>query len=256
VTVTATPVATPTSAPTELPAATATPTPLPTIAWTTLAYKAGGSSAAISGTLAGGGNAITLSAVSGKFESTKEANYFAYTTVSGDFTLIARVSSISQEMKVSTSYQYRAGLQLCDGCTSEAITPAPAYAQSSLGVYAAATMYPVYAHRLSAGASYAKNAFATKEIVTAGSSLYLKLVRAGSTYQAFYSTDGGVSWVAQGASSTAEFTSLPSALQVGFFAAPGLAKDTSITFDNISIKCGTSETDTSCWSGAASGKKR
>jgi hypothetical protein len=198
--------------------------------WIGSALVLGQSTTTITGALNSSTNStVNFSAALGKFESAKDAFYFVGKDVTGDFTFIANLSQMTSALKVSSSDQYRVGIMLCTDCST---TAASANAQIGLSSPTLATeTVIVNSHRLVAGGSVNKEHLSV--VASAGASLYFKIVRVGSIYTSYYSTDGGLNYV-QGR--TGDFsTAIGSTAKIGFFAAPGDAATNTIGFADISL---------------------
>ncbi|MFT4174662.1 MAG: hypothetical protein QM639_18995, partial [Rhodocyclaceae bacterium] len=182
----------------------------------------------LNGTALDSNTGVMMTVTGGKLESSKDGLYFVSTEVTGDFTIVASLDSISSGMTASTSHQFRTGLMLADANTSSMSL----YAQAAIGdVTSDSTVnyVPIYAARLTAG-SVSKAVFSGSPSVTPGASLYLKLQRIGNTYMASYSNDGGVTYV-NATTNPVTFTgTLPAAVRVGVFAAPGGSAANTLTF--------------------------
>jgi hypothetical protein len=188
----------------------------------------------LSGGLLNSSNGVAITATGGKLASTGESLYFVNTTVSGDFTIIAKLKSITTPyLTVSSSVQYRAGLM----AYNISGTTANIFAQACVGSATTSGTYEPYkAARLTATGTLTvgKSIITSGATVVPGDSLYLKLVisKTNNTYISSYSTDGGLTWTS---SSTTSFTdTLPESLSVGLFAAPG-GSGVITTFENVTI---------------------
>jgi pectate lyase len=167
------------------------------------------------------GDALNISG-RGKFESSVQVFHFVYASVTGDFTISARVDGV--DFAGLASSQARTGLLL---------TPDVAQTGTAL-IYGGTMIVGDGTHRrtdrIAVGTS------ATSNInVTGTGARYLKLTRTGNTYQSAVSLDGGATYVT-GAVRT--FTAgLPPAVNVGF--AINSSNNTSIsasaTFSDVRI---------------------
>jgi pectate lyase len=146
------------------------------------------------------GDALNISG-RGKFESAAQVFHFVYASVTGDFTITARVDGV--DFAGLASSQARTGLLLTPDLTQTG--NALIYGGTMIvgdGTYRRTD-------RLAAGNSATSNINATGT-----GARYLKLTRTGNTYQSAVSLDGGATYVT-GAVRT--FTAgLPPAVNVGF----------------------------------------
>jgi pectate lyase len=167
------------------------------------------------------GDALNISG-RGKVESTQQVFHFVYASVSGDFTITARLDGA--DFAGLTSNQGRAGLLLTPDLT--ATGNALIYGSSVLGADANYRR----SDRIAIGAN------ANSNITVAGTGArYLKLTRTGSTYQAAVSLDGGTTYVS-GAVRT--FTAgLPETVFVGFAISSSSATiSASATFSDVHVR--------------------
>jgi hypothetical protein len=210
-----------------------------TYTWSADAVIGGSSATTVSGTndLVGTDldsyTGVMMNVTGGKLESSKDSLYFVSTEVTGDFTLVASLDSVSSGLTASTSHQYRAGLMMADSNTTSMVL----YAQSSIGdVTADSTVnyVPIYAARLTSG-SVSKAVFSGSPAATPGSTFYLKLQRIGNTYMASYSSDGGVTYTNATTNPVTFTATLPATVRVGVFAAPGGSSANTLVFKNIQI---------------------
>ncbi|HEU4778721.1 MAG TPA: chitobiase/beta-hexosaminidase C-terminal domain-containing protein [Steroidobacteraceae bacterium] len=167
------------------------------------------------------GDALNISG-RGKFESAAQVFHFVYATVTGDFTITARVDGV--DFAGLASSQARTGLLLT-----------PDLAQTGNALIYGGTMIVgdgTYRRtdRIAVG-----NAATSNINATGTGARYLKLTRTGNTYQSAVSLDGGATYVT-GAVRT--FTAgLPPAVNIGF--AINSSNNTSIsasaTFSDVHV---------------------
>jgi hypothetical protein len=171
------------------------------------------------------GNALNISG-RGKVESTQQVFHYVYASVSGNFTITARLDGV--DFAGGTSNQARAGLLLTPDIT--ATGNALIYGSTILGgngVFARS-------HRLAATNANSNGTIA----VTGTGQQYFKLTRTGNTYQAAVSLDGGATYVA---ASPQTFTAgLPDTVYVGFIISSASATaSASATFSDVHVRDGT-----------------
>ncbi|MGC3962559.1 MAG: hypothetical protein QM803_04325 [Rhodocyclaceae bacterium] len=175
-----------------------------------------------------------MTAVAGKMESSKEGFYFVSTPITGDFTLVARMTS-ANGLVYSSSQQFRVGLMAYD--TSS--TAANVFANVSIGTDAATAVnwVPVYGTRTAVGAAVGKST-STANQVTVGSPIYMKLVRSGDQYTMWVAADTlpATPLVYKQLGSAITLASV-STMSVGFMMAPGGSgtASTTVVYDNISL---------------------
>lgn len=198
--------------------------------WVGAATQLGGTTTGISGSLdSASDSAITFTANGGKFESTKTSMYTVTKNVTGDFTLTAKVKAVGT-LRESSTYQFPTGLILCVCDTASATSSQLANVSiNDITADTTVNLVATYGHILTAGGSWNKTG---NTAVTPGDSLYLKLVRAGQSYTAWVSTDGGANYTGLGNNT---FTGLPDTVKVGFFAAPNGSGDQVFTYEDIQL---------------------
>ncbi|MFA9441331.1 hypothetical protein ACDA63_17015 [Uliginosibacterium sp. sgz301328] len=181
-----------------------------------------------------------MTAKTGKLTSTGEGFYLVSVPVTGDFTLTARLSSVSA-LTYSNSLQYRVGLIAYDTTTSA--TAANIFANVGIGTDATGTTswIPAEAYRVTAGNTVGKGSTtSTNSPIGYGVGVYLKLVRAGNVYTSYFApipTGGGApvyELVAAGVSLTNRtMTSTVNTMSVGLMMAPGA--QSTVQFDEITL---------------------
>jgi YD repeat-containing protein len=171
-----------------------------------------------SGSASYGNDTFTVSGDGSQLWNTADAFNFAYQTLSGDGTIIARLDTLQG-----------IGLPQAGVMIRETLTAGSTYAAVEYGNNGSGGYYPSIMWRTSTGGS-------TSGQSNSGDSerlpLWMKLVRSGSTFTAYESTDG-VDWTQLGSSVG---ITMATSVYVGLFANSG---DTSTlgtaTFDNVSV---------------------
>lgn len=187
-------------------------------------FKLGGSTAAITGSVStGGADSTSFAITGGKFESSKEAFFFANQFVSGDFVFTANISSWASGTR-SGSDQGSVGLLLCDNCDT---TMASVPASAKIGVRDNGI---IHTERLSSGASLTKTNVGNS--LAPSNQLYLRITRTGNQVALAYSNDGGANYDTV---RTSSFTSLSNNLRLGIYAAQGTEANNSFVVNNISL---------------------
>ncbi len=190
-------------------------------------FKVGGSSTSITGSVsASGADSTSFAITGGKFESNKEAFFFANQWVSGDFVFTANISSWGSGTR-SGSDQGSIGLLLCDACDT---TMASVPASAKIGVRDNGI---IHTERLSSGAGLTKTSIANS--VSPSNQLYLRITRTGNQVALAYSNDGGVNYDTV---RTASFTALSSSVRIGIYAAQGTEASNNVVASNIRLLAG------------------
>jgi pectate lyase len=189
--------------------------------WRSIDFNNGATLAAGTTSTNEDGNALHISG-RGKVESSQQVFHYVYASVSGNFTITARLDSV--EFAGGTSNQARAGLLLTPDIS--ATGNSLLYGSSILGgngVYARS-------NRLTAGT----NANGTIAVTGTGQQ-YFKLTRTGSTYVASVSLNGGVDYVS---GSPQTFPGgLPDTVYVGFIISSASATaSASATFSDVHVR--------------------
>jgi pectate lyase len=169
------------------------------------------------------GNALNISG-RGKVESAQQVFHYVYATVSGNFTITARLDGV--DFAGGTSNQARTGLLLTPDIS--ATGNALLYGSTILGGNGAFAR----SNRLAAGS----NSNSTIAATGTGQQ-YLKLTRTGNTYQAAVSLDGGANYVT---GSVQTFPAgLPDTVYVGFIISSASATaSASATFSDVHVRDG------------------
>lgn len=169
------------------------------------------------------GDALNISG-RGKFESTAQVFHYVYTKLKGDFVFTARLDGV--DFGGLASNQGRAALLL----TPDIATTGTAFVYGSTMFNASTTPFG-RSHRLGTGSNNSNSSIT----VSGTGARYLKLTRAGNTYTAAASLDGGTTYVA---SSTQTFTTgLPEELFVGFaMSSSSNTAAASATFSDVQIR--------------------
>jgi pectate lyase len=167
------------------------------------------------------GDAVNISG-RGKFESTAQVFRFVYASVSGDFTITARLDGV--DFAGLASSQARVGLLFAPDLTTSGTN----FLYGGAMVVGDGTYRRT--DRIAVGNSATSNVN-----VTGNGARYVKLTRTGNTYQAAFSLDGGINFVT---ASVRTFTNpLPETLFVGF--AVNSSNNTSIsaaaTFSDVHV---------------------
>jgi len=166
----------------------------------------------VTGSASYANGAFTVTGTGSSFTSgTTDAFHFAYQTLTGDGTIVARVVSVN-----NTSYT-QAGIMIRETLNSGATNMVVLNTQS--------TIYSAY--RTATGGSIT-NVRGQSQVLP----FWLKLVRSGNTFTAYISFDG-VDWVQAGATETINMAqNVYVGLGVNSF---GASSAYSATFDNVSI---------------------
>ncbi|HEY1283568.1 MAG TPA: chitobiase/beta-hexosaminidase C-terminal domain-containing protein [Steroidobacteraceae bacterium] len=167
------------------------------------------------------GDAVNISG-RGKFESTAQVFRFVYASVSGDFTITARLDGV--DFAGLASSQARVGLLFTPDFT----------ATGTNFLYGGAMVVGDGTYRRTDRIAVGNSATSNVNVTGTGAR-YVKLTRTGNTYQAAFSLDGGTTFVA---ASVRTFTNpLPDTLFVGF--AVNSSNNTSIsaaaTFSDVHV---------------------
>jgi pectate lyase len=167
------------------------------------------------------GNALNISG-RGKVESAQQVFHYVYASVTGNFTITARLDGV--DFAGGTSNQARAGLLMT-----------PNLAATGNALIYGSTIYggnSVFARsdRIAVGS----NANSTIAVTGTGQQ-YLKLTRSGNTYQSAVSLDGGATYVT---GSVRTFTAgLPDTVYVGFIISSASATaSASATFSDVHVR--------------------
>jgi pectate lyase len=172
------------------------------------------------------GNALNISG-RGKVESTQQVFHFVYASVSGDFTMTARLDGV--DFAGATSNQARTGLLLTPdiAATGNALV----YGSSMVTAAPSPATYG-RSDRLAPATSNSNSNIAA----TGTGARYLKLTRTGNTYQAAVSLDGGTTYV-NGAVRTFTGAGLPPSVYVGFIISSASATaSASATFSDVHVR--------------------
>lgn len=172
----------------------------------------------IAGTASYGNDKFTVSGDGGQLWNTADTFNFAYQSLSGDGTIIARLAS-SQ----GTNMQ-QAGLMIRETLTAGSAYAAIGYGNNGSGGYYASILW-----RSSTGGSTSEQSNSGDP---RGLPLWMKLVRSGSTFTA-YESSNGVDWTQVGSSVT---ITMATNVYIGLFSDSG---DTTTlgtaTFDNVEV---------------------
>jgi pectate lyase len=168
------------------------------------------------------GNALNITG-RGKVESTQQVFHYVYASVSGDFTITARLDGV--DFAGGTSNQARAGLLLTPDIS--ATGTALIYGSTILGGNGAYAR----SHRLAATAANSNSTIA----VTGTGQQYFKLTRTGNTYQSAVSLNGGASYTTASAQTFA--APLPATVYVGFIiSSASTTVSASATFSDVHVR--------------------
>lgn len=188
------------------------------------AFKVGGSSTDISGSVtSSSGDAASFAITGGKFESAKEAFFYINQTVTGDFSFTANISSWASGTR-SGSDQGSIGIMLCESCVNNA---ASAPASVKIGVRDTGI---IHTERLSAAATLAKTSMGNS--VVPSNQLFLRISRSGNQVELAYSNNGGADYTLV---RTASFIALANSVQIGIYAAQGTSDSNNFAAANISL---------------------
>jgi pectate lyase len=169
------------------------------------------------------GDALNISG-RGKVESTQQVFHYVYTHIKGDFVFTARLDGV--DFAGLTSNQGRAALLLTPDITATGTS----FVYGST-MFNASTTPLGRSHRLTAGSNNSNSAIS----VTGTGGRYLKLTRAGNTYTAAGSLDGGASYVASSPQTFA--AGLPDDVLVGFaISSSSNTAAASATFSDVQIR--------------------
>jgi pectate lyase len=168
------------------------------------------------------GNALNITG-RGKVESTQQVFHFVYASVSGDFTITARLDGV--DFAGGTSNQARAGLLLTPDIS--ATGTALIYGSTILGGNGAFAR----SHRLAATLANSNSTIAA----TGTGQQYFKLTRTGNSYQSAVSLNGGASYTT---ATPQTFTAgLPGTVYVGFIISSASATaSASATFSDVHVR--------------------
>jgi regulation of enolase protein 1 (concanavalin A-like superfamily) len=161
-----------------------------------------------SSTYAGG--TFTLSGAGSGPYYAPDGFQFAYQTVTGDCTIVARVAT-----QANSSQYAHAGVIIRDGLTANA-------------GFADANFYPngggaLFQYRADGG-------WASTKYGSGTAPYWVKLTRAGNTFTGFVSPDG-TTWTTLGSTTI----TMPATVYVGLFQASGTGTLATSTFDNVSV---------------------
>lgn len=201
------------------------------VTWTGSAMSLGGSTTSVTGNITEQTDSnITFTADGGKFESSKLSTYFAYQELTGDFVISAKAKTIGL-LRENGSYQFPTGVLMCVCDAAAATTGLMGHASlNDITVDTTVNLVATYGHIQTTAGSWNKTGTTD---VTAGDNLYIQLERAGNSYTARYSTDGGATYSNIGGSSFTD--TLPDTLKVGFFATPNNTGEQTFVYEDIQI---------------------
>ncbi|ACE82841.1 pectate lyase family protein [Cellvibrio japonicus] len=205
------------------------------------AFKVGGSSTAISGSVTTNSADVTsFSITGGKFESSKEAFFYINQTVNGDFVFTANISSWGSGTR-SGSDQGSVGILLCDNCEngSSSVPVSAKIGVRDTGI--------IHTERLSVGGTLVKTSMGNN--VTPSNQLYLRITRTGNQVELAYSNDGGTSYDLV---RTSSFSALSNNLRIGIYAAQGTDASNNFGVSNISLLANSQENSSSSVASSAS----
>lgn len=174
-----------------------------------------------------------MSATGGKLASGGEGFYFLSVPVTGDFTLVARVSSVSA-LTYSSSQQFRIGLIAYDtSTTSNNVFANVGVVTDSTGT---ANWIPFDAYRLTTASTTVNKAAYTANQVGYGAGIYLKLVRVGEVYSSYVApvpTGGAAPTYVQVGQNRTMVTTGVNPMAVGLMMATSAAS--TIQFDEVTL---------------------
>jgi hypothetical protein len=161
------------------------------------------------------GNALSVTGGGADFYGTEDAFHFVFQPVTGDATIVARVTSVEiVQVWAKAAVMMRAGLAPDARNVAVVTTPTPS------------NDYRLQARTTTAGTTSTERGGAGTNPV------WLRIVRRGSTFTGYYSS-GGSPWTQIGSSKT---MSLPSTLQVGLAVTSHTTAETATAmFDSVSI---------------------
>ena len=166
----------------------------------------------LSGSATYNNGTYTLQGAGADIYNNSDAFQFAYTQLSGDGTIIARVASLT-----NTDANSKAGIMIRDTLAANA-KEASVVVTPSNGIK--------FLRRTSTGGSTSSTTVSSLK-----APMWLKLVRSGSTFTSYYSTNG-TSWTLIGSQTISMGTTVYIGLAVTAHKTTALATG---TFDNVSI---------------------
>jgi hypothetical protein len=167
---------------------------------------------------------------------------YAYTTVTGDFTMEGEITSISG----TNSYGCFAALMMRTGTTTSTLTPDDINYQIGVQPLNGSSPYYCWWSQRTIAGEPATWANSDTDVTTP---IYVKMVRGGDTIVGFWSTNG-TNW---NYGDSQEFNNLPSTVSVGLLASSDSGIQTcTTTFQNVSLG-NTSSNNATSWVGNSFG---
>ena len=188
---------------------------------------------------------LTMTVAGGSVNSTNRRFFLAYTQVTGDFQLTARMTGLTGTFTTVANNAFRYGLYMVENISGPLTAWTDSARFAELGYYTATatpTLFPSRAYKLDVGtgSTQSRSTINTAPLVNTGvdlataATVYLRLTRLGTKLVFSMSTDNAT-YTQLNSSTFADANGHPlsNTWYVGFFGAP---QDTlTFTYDNISV---------------------
>lgn len=177
----------------------------------------------------------------GSMGGTSDSMQFAYQQITGDFTLKARLTSLEAVPTGMSTGNWRAGLMVRNSLDA---------GSRYYGLIMRGIPRLQWEQRKNDNETTSSSALSPSYTLTPSTvaPLWLKLVRSGAVITVSYSTDGGITWLANKAQdfSASGYTALGSSVYVGLMGVSGSSTVTSTSvFDFVSLTIGSSSSSSS-----------